>query len=228
MTGRILVASVFALVTLLPGARAQAAVPAAKPAVMALPKPDLQGHMTLEQALAARRSVRDYTPGPLTLAEVSQLLWAAHGITGPNGKRTTPSARATYPLTIHLAASQVTGLEPGFYRYLPPEHALERLVPGDPRPVMERAARGQAAVKAAPAVFLIAGDLAKMGKQYGERARPWTAMEAGFAAQNVYLEATALGLGTVIVGGFEDGEALRSLGLAPGATQVLMPVGRRR
>ena len=112
---------------------AAALVHAAEPQAVALPKPDVTGKVTLEQAIAQRRSVREYAPGALTLAEVSQLMWVAQGITGPDGKRATPSARAVYPLQVWLVANDVTGLPAGIYRYEPKEHALAPVSAGDQR-----------------------------------------------------------------------------------------------
>jgi hypothetical protein len=93
-----------------------------------LPAPRTEGGPSLEQAIATRRSIRDYPPGPLRLEEVGQLLWAAQGITSPQGLRAAPSAGALYPLEVLVAAGQVQGLEPGVYLYRPHEHRLERLV----------------------------------------------------------------------------------------------------
>ena len=209
-------------------APAQAASAAAAPSIP-LPKPDLAGQVTLEKALGSRRSVRAYAPGPLTLAEVSQLLWAAHGITGPGGKRTTPSARAVYPLEVRIAAHDVTGLAPGIYRYLPGEHALAPVALGDPRASVTAAASGQASVEQAPLVIAVAGDSVLAAEKFRARAARWLGMEAGFVVQDVYLEATALGLGTVMVGGFEDAAARRALALPAGwEALALMPVGRTR
>ncbi|MBM3957868.1 MAG: SagB/ThcOx family dehydrogenase, partial [Gemmatimonadetes bacterium] len=91
-----------------------------------LPEPVLRGAVSLEQALAQRRSVREYTGEPVTLEEVSQLLWAAQGQTADWGARTAPSAGALYPLETYLVAGNVSGLEQGLYRYRPGEHDLLR------------------------------------------------------------------------------------------------------
>jgi SagB-type dehydrogenase family enzyme len=208
---------------------AAALVHAAEPQAVALPKPDVTGKVTLEQAIAQRRSLREYAPGALTLAEVSQLMWVAQGITSPDGKRATPSARAVYPLQVWLVANDVTGLPAGIYRYEPKEHALAPVTAGDQRDSMAAAARGQAAIQHAAAVVAVVGDSALAATKFRGNADRWLGMEAGFVVQDVYLECTALGLGTVMVGGFDETAVRRALGVPPGwEALALMPVGRRK
>jgi SagB-type dehydrogenase family enzyme len=208
------------------------AAPPAAPAsarIVALPTPDLAGKVTLEQAIAQRRSVREYAPGALTLAEVTQLMWVAQGITSPDGKRATPSARAVYPLQVWLVANEVTGLPAGIYRYEPKEHALALVAAGPQRDSVAAAARGQAAIQHAAAVVAVIGDSALAATKFRGNADRWLGMEAGFVVQDVYLEATALGLGTVMVGGFDETAVRRALGVPPGwEALALMPVGRRK
>jgi SagB-type dehydrogenase family enzyme len=209
-----------------------AAAPAAVPgsaSLIALPKPDVTGKVTLEKALATRRSVREYAPGALTLGEVSQILWAAQGITGPGGKRTTPAAHAIYSLEIWLAANDVKGLPPGIYRYAPQEHALALASAGDHRAAVTAATSGQECVQRAPAVVAISGDSLLTAEKFRQRGVTWLGMEAGFVVQSIYLQVTALGLGTVMVGGFDDEPARALLGLPAGKVPLaFMPVGRRK
>jgi SagB-type dehydrogenase family enzyme len=205
-----------------------AAPPAATPGAIVLPRPDTTGKVTLERAIARRRSVREYAPGALTLAEVSQLLWVAQGITGPDGKRATPSARAVYPLQAWLVANDVKGLAPGIYRYEPKDHALAP-VAGGTRDSVVSAARGQASVKQAAALLAVVGDSALAAAKFRGNAERWLGMEAGFIVQDVYLECTALGLGTVMVGGFDESLVRHALGVPAGwQALALMPVGRRK
>ncbi len=89
--------------------------------------------MSLETALRKRRSRREYAPGPLSLAELSQLLWAAQGETTPEGFRTAPSGGALYPLEVYVLAGNVTNLASGIYRYAPYSHTLRQVVDGDYR-----------------------------------------------------------------------------------------------
>ena len=203
---------------------------AAEPRTVALPKPDLTGKVTLEQAIAQRRSVREYAPGALTLAEVSQLMWAAQGITGEDGrKRAVPSARAVYPIQVWLVAMDVNGLAPGIYRYEPEGHALALVRAGGPREAIVAATPRQAMFERAPAVVAVVGDSVLAAGKFGGNAARWLGMEAGFAVQEVYLQATALGLGTVMVGGFQPAPVRAALGLPEGSLPLgLMPVGRRK
>ena len=206
-----------------------AANPPAHSGAIALPKPDLEGRVPFEKTLGRRRSVREFAPGALTLAEVSQLAWAAQGITGPDGKRTTPSARAVYPLTIYLVAHRVEGLEPGVYRYEPKEHALTRIAAGDPEAALTAAVPGQPFVAQAALVIVVAGDSALAKQKLGPRGERWSAMETGFVVQDVYLEATSLGLGTVMVGGFDDAGVRAAARLPDGQVPyAVMPVGRKK
>jgi SagB-type dehydrogenase family enzyme len=197
--------------------------------VIALPRPDPTGSVTLQKALRERRSVREYAQGALSLPEVSNLLWAAQGVTGARGERTAPSAGALYPLEIYLVAGEVTGLDPGIYRYQPREHALARVSAGDCRSALAGAAVGQEWMRDAPVLIAVAAVLERTARKYHERAPRYVNMEAGAVAQDVHLEAAALGLGTVIVGAFEDEVVKRVLGLpADEDPLVLMPVGRKK
>lgn len=194
--------------------------------VVALPGISVPGAMSVESALNARRSVRSFTRAPLTLAEVAQLLWAAQGVTHSEGFRTAPSAGALYPLEVYLVAGEVRGLAPGIYKYHPLEHRLSFVQVGDARARLAVAALGQAWVADAPAVVVIAAVYRRTSAKYGERAARYVPMEAGHAAQNVYLQATALGLGTTVVGAFHDEQVRAVVQLAPKEQPLaLMPLG---
>ena len=190
-----------------------------------LPAPRKEGAVGVEAALAARRSVRAFSKEPLTLAEVGQLLWAAQGVTGPDGKRTAPSARHLYPLELAVVAQNVEGLPGGSYRYLPARHALELLAPARGGEPMLARATTQPQVLAAPAVFVVAAAYERMDA--GARSRTWTDYEAGLASENLLLQAAALRLGAVVVGGM-DAAAARAAVRFPGREQVivLIPAGR--
>jgi len=164
----------------------------------------LDGPVSLEKAVHQRRSVREYTHAPVTLADVSQLLWAAQGITSSQGGRAAPSAGGTYPLEIYVAAGKVTGLEAGVYHYLPQQHALAPVKSGDLRRDLQEASHDQTWVGAAPVVFVIGAVYERTTKRYGDRGVRYVHLEAGHAAQNLCLQATALGLGAVTVGAFTD------------------------
>lgn len=195
---------------------------------VSLPAPPTAGTMSLEEALARRRSVREFSAGALTLAEVSRLVWAAQGVTKPEG-RTTPSAGATYPLEVYLVAADVEGLAAGVYRYRPGLHRLEAVTGGDIRLPLAIAAVGQEWVSRVPLVVVIAAVFERTTARYGRRGQRYVHMEAGHAAQNLLLQATAMGLGATPVGAFDDIEVSRLLHLPAGETPLyLIPVGHKR
>ncbi len=197
--------------------------------VIELPPADTEGSVPLERTLADRRSVRRYAAGALSLEEVGQLLWAAQGETQPRtGYRTAPSAGATYPLEMYLVAGRVDGLASGLYRYLPRRHEIERVGSVDLRQPLYDAALRQPMVREAQVVLVITGVTERTERRYGARAGRYVAMEAGHVSQSIYLQATAIGLGTVAVGAFDDGQVSSVLGLDGGEQPLyLMPVGRR-
>ncbi len=196
---------------------------------IALPEPRRDGEVSVERALAKRRSIRRFAPGPLPLPAVSQLLWAAQGITGPGGLRTAPSAGALYPLEVYLAAGAVEGVAAGLYRYEPGLHRLVLASRGDRRSAITEATFGQDWVADAPAILLVAAVERRTARKYGKRAARYVHMEVGHAAQNVYLQAAALGLATTMVGAFGDEELSRVLGLPDRERPLaLLPVGRPR
>ncbi|MFP4366227.1 MAG: SagB/ThcOx family dehydrogenase [Bacteroidales bacterium] len=193
-----------------------------------LPDPDLKGEVSTEEALSERRSVRSYQDEPLELKWVGQLLWAAQGITlESRGFRTAPSAGATYPLEVYVAAGRVDGLQPGLYKYIPGEHSLINVADGDIRNELASAALGQDHVRSAPAVFIMAADYDRTAGRYGERAPRYVHMEVGHASQNICLQAITYGLGTVIVGAFNDDQLKSVLGLPDNEDPLnLIPVGK--
>lgn len=206
-------------------ALAASAAPA-QPSRVELPKAPAAGGMPLDAALAARRSVRRFSEQPLALAQLSQLCWAAQGVTDAKGRRTSPSARATYPLELFVLASRVEGLAPGLYRYLPEGHRLERLNATDLRDRLVDEAVRQRWIKDVPAVFLLAWQGQRPSRD-PKRAERWALVEVGLAAENLLLEAVSLGLGSTFVGGFEPAKAREVLGLEAGLEPVaLLPVGK--
>lgn len=185
-----------------------------------LPAPDRVGTLTFERLLASRRSVRAFRATPLSMAVVSQLLWAAQGITDAEGRRTAPSAGALFPLDVYVAMAD------GAFHYLPRGHRLEHRSDRDLRPLLARAAFGQDAVREAPAVFAITAVWARTESKYDGRARLYVPVEVGHAAQNLLLQATALRLAGVPVGAFDEDAVHAALGLASGeAPLYLVPIG---
>ncbi len=200
---------------------------AGTPATIPLPPPARGGPVSVEEALHGRESVRSYSPSSLKLIEISQLLWSAQGVNRPGGYRTAPSAGALYPLEVYLVAGRVEDLSQGVYRYLPDGHALESIVQGDRRDELCSGALGQECVSDGAAVLVIGAAYSRTGRKYGDRGSRYVHMEAGAAAQNIYLQAEALGLGTVLVGAFDDRAVRRLLSLPSSvAPLALMPVGR--
>lgn len=192
-----------------------------------LPEPRFDSATSIEQALLQRRSIRNYAAKSLTLAEVSQLLWAAQGITeSGEGLRTAPSAGALYPLEVYVAAGNVQDLAPGLYHYRPGAHELQKVADGDVRQALSSAALGQDCVEEGAAVLAISAVYERTARKYGDRGSRYVHMEAGHAAQNIYLQATALNLGTVVVGAFRD-EALKRMMNLPAEEEplYLIPVG---
>lgn len=193
---------------------------------MELPEPRSTGTTSVEEAIDGRRSTRAFRPRGLILSQVSQLLWAAQGVTGPGGLRSAPSAGALHPLETFLVAGEVEGLPPGVYRYEPERHALRSMASGDRREPLARAALGQSWVAAAPAALVIAAEYSRTTGKYGERGRRYVHMEVGHAAQNVYLQAEALGMGTTMVGAFDERQVADVVGMASSeAAMGILPIG---
>lgn len=190
--------------------------------VIKLPPPKLDGTLSVEKALSERRTVRSYKEDSLTLTEISQLLWAAQGITEPQrGLRTAPSANARYLLETYIVSGNVAGLSMGLYKYHSKGHELVKVAEGDKKAELFKAV-GQVPIKNAPAVIVFSG--------MPERSKKLAFMylEAGHAAQNVQLQAQSLKLGTVTMGGFTDEDVRKVLGMGQGELPIyLIPVGRR-
>jgi SagB-type dehydrogenase family enzyme len=193
-----------------------------------LPAPRRESSTSLERALAIRMSVRSFKDTPLNLDEVSQLLWAAQGVTAPReGFRTATSAGATYPLELYLVAGDIHGVSAGVYRYRPLQHDLVKVADGDVRAPLAAAALGQTCVARGVVVLIITAVYERTTRRYGERGIRYVHMEAGHAAQNVYLQAAALELGTVVIGAFTDDRVHSVAHLPRGEHPLyLMPVGR--
>ena len=193
-----------------------------------LPQPKYQNQTSVEQALLKRRSVRKYRDEPLTLQEISQLLWAAQGFTDPQAnKRTAPSAGALYPLKVYVTG-QIEGLATGMYYYTPHNHSLIKIGDKDLKQELTKAAYDQPWLAKAPVNIIFTGNYEIIAQKYGkEKAPRYTHMEVGHAAQNVYLQAESLNLGTVVVGGFEIEKVKEILGLPTEEDPLyIMPVGK--
>ena len=197
-------------------------------ALLKLPAPEKAGTISVEAALSGRRSVRRFNPGGLTLKELSQLLWAAQGVTNERGFRTAPSAGALYPLEVYVCVGEMDELAQGVYRYRSGEHALEPVLHGDIRPRLPETVFTQKWIRTGAVTVVIGAVYARTTKKYGDRGVRYAHMEAGAAAQNIYLQAGSLGLGVTLVGAFRDDVLARLLSMPDDIKPlVLMPVGRR-
>jgi SagB-type dehydrogenase family enzyme len=195
------------------------------PDVVLLPEPGKRGPLSVEEAIAKRRSVRSFRDTPVLLPEVSQLLWAAQGITEEGGdKRAAPSAGATYPLEIYVVAGNVEDLMPGVYHYKPSDHSIEIVRRGDLRAELCDEALSQEWIEEAALNIVIACVYERTMDRYGARGVRYVQVEAGAVAENIYLQAETIGLGTTLVGSFSD-EGVAKLLRIEAKPLGIMPIG---
>lgn len=185
------------------------------------------GPLSVEAALARRRSVRTFADQGLTVQQIGQLLWAAQGVTEPaRGLRAAPSAGALYPIEVDVIAVGTAGLADGVYRYVPSEHALVQRRSGDLRADVRAGALDQDALAQAPLILALWGVESRTAARYGPRARSFVLLEAGHAAQNVLLQAVALDLASVPIGAFDADQLRRTLGAGRDEELLyLLPIG---
>jgi len=190
-----------------------------------LPTPSLRGGLSVEAAMKARRSRRSFREEPLTIKQVSQLVWSLQGETAEWGGRTTPSAKSAYPLELTVVVKNVEEMDPGVYHYSPNTHSLSKTIEGVPEKFDEAAV--QKAGQTSPLVIFISADFSKMTEAFdGEKNDDNVLLEAGHAGQNLYLQVESLGLGTVVMGGFNHGLMQETLKIP--SSEVLIyqiPVG---
>jgi SagB-type dehydrogenase family enzyme len=219
--------SVCALAGLLSGCHTSTPMPTtvapmapAETRIIELPPPRIDGSMSLEAALAARRSIRTYTDEAVSLQGISQLFWSAQGVTRSWGGRTAPSAGALYPLELYAATAD------GVYHYLPQEHQAEVWLAKDIRQSLWAAGLQQEALEQAPTIFVMTAVYERTSAKYGDRTERYVQMEAGHAAQNLLLQAVTLGLGAVPIGAFDDDKVAIALSLPiEEAPLYLIPIG---
>lgn len=196
---------------------------------MKLPKPQLDEEASLKEAVRKRRTVRSFSPEPLSTEQLSGLLWAAQGITEERGfKRAAPSAGALYPMDVYVAAGEgsVAWLNAGVYHYQPADNSMKLIREGDARNELARASLGQMWMSGAPISLVITAEYARICGKYGDRGVRYAMIEAGHVGQNIFLMAEALGLGAGIVGAFNDREVIQLMRI-PSAHEplLIMPVG---
>lgn len=194
-----------------------------------LPSPRFKGEVSVEEAIKKRRSCRSYLPTSLSRAYLSQILWAAQGVTDKEGfHRSVPSAGACFPLEVIVVIGEagVERIPAGIYRYRPSPHDLELIFTGEFRPALSRAAGEQNFIQEAPVSLVIVAEYGRTTRRYSERGLRYVHLDVGHVGQNVHLQAEALGLGTVVVGAFDDQEVARVLNLpAEYAPLYIMPFG---
>ncbi|KTC91202.1 SagB/ThcOx family dehydrogenase [Fluoribacter dumoffii] len=190
-----------------------------------LPNPLSASSTSIEEALRKRRSTREYKNQAITLQQVAQLLWAAQGVTSNQGFRTAPSAGALYPLEVYLIAKNVTTLSTGIYHYVPAKHRLQKLKDGDFSLQLAKAALGQNAVEAGAANLVITAVFSKMTAKYGDAGIRFALMEAGHAAQNIYLQTVSLNLATVSIGSFDTTQLKQILPVTHEEPLYILPIG---
>jgi SagB-type dehydrogenase family enzyme len=196
---------------------------------MKLPPPRCTGDMSVEQAIRQRRTVRSFGPQSLSLDQLSQLLWAAQGITGSKGfKRAAPSAGALYPMDVYAAIGNdcVERLTAGVYHYRSDGHQIKQIMDQDLRDFLARAALSQMWMAGAPLQLVITAEYSRITVKYGWRGNRYAMIEAGHIGQNIFLQAEALGLKAGIVGAFNDKKLAAGMGI-PGSHEplLIMPVG---
>jgi len=193
-------------------------------APLKLPVPERTGGATLREALWARHSERLLAGPALSLTEAGQLLWAAQGENRP-GKRTAPSSHGKFALDVYLLTAGSDTLAAGLYRYLPAGTQLARIGDGTPLSLLKPIKGMQPWIADAPGVFVIAGDPSRLGNTR-EYATNYTFYEGGAAAQNLLLEAAALGLGAGTAAGIDLGAVGQALKLPAGSQALIaLPVG---
>ncbi len=189
---------------------------------IALPPPKLTSRQPVEKMLYRRRSMRKFAADPLSLAEIGQLLWAAQGVTSPHGLRTAPSAGAMYPLEVYLLCAA------GMLRYLPGEHALQKIVREDVRATIAKEGHADAFLARAPVALLFTAVYERTTRRYGDRGIRYVHIDLGHAAQNVHLQAEAMNLASVALGAFADAEVAKAARLPVEERPLyIIPVGRR-
>ena len=161
--------------------------------------------LSVENAIAKRRSKRSFSGMPMSLAELSHILYYSSGVTDKRaGLRAAPSAGATYPIEVYTVANNVEGLTRGIYRYLVTSHELELVREGDFRHEMALAALGERMLVEANVVLVLSAIFQRTQRRYRERGQRYILLEAGHIAQNTCLVATSMGLGTCAIGAFHD------------------------
>lgn len=208
--------------------------------IIELPAPSFDGSTSVENALLTRRSERVYLQNAIKFEDLSQILWAAQGVTREidtvprvfigekwfGGVRTAPSAGALFPIELYIAAGNVENIDPGLYKYNALNHTLIKIMDGDKREEVRKAALGQSAVKNGPACIIVAANIGRTEYKYKSRASQYVYIESGAVCQNIYLQCNTLGIGTVLIGAIREDPMKIALGLPDSETPIaVMPIG---
>jgi SagB-type dehydrogenase family enzyme len=172
--------------------------------------------LSIVEALRRRRSTRSFLPKPLSLDDLSFLLWACTGVQREERGyefRTAPSAGALYPVETYVVVNNVEGLAKGVYHYNIEAHALEELHSGDFTEETVHAALEQKACGEAPVVFVWASVFDRCKWKYAQRAYRYVYLDAGHIAENLALAATGSGLASCQMGAFFDDEVNHIIGV---------------
>ncbi len=204
-----------------------------------MPEPRFESEISIEEALQNRRSRRSFRDEPLSLSDISQILWAAYGITRPiknrpaflrGGLKTAPSAGALYPLELYVVVGNVTNLADGVYKYKPESHSLLMISKGDKREKLAVAAYNQTWLVDAPASIVYSAVFERTTKKYGKRGRErYVCIELGHSAENIYLQCESMDMATCVIGAFDDMKVKQLLPM-PQAEEPLyiMPIGKKK
>jgi SagB-type dehydrogenase family enzyme len=176
-----------------------------------LPYQELGNSFSLESALNQRETKREYLNTPISLTNLSRLLFAAQGRRGNGTKLLAPSAQEQYPLSTFVIANRINDIEAGLYQYENTSHSIVELEKGAFSERLEDAALGdQPWIGNAAAIVILAGNIHSMNKHFSKqpplnmRGERYNYIEVGAVAQNMYLQGTALNIGMVLVGGFNN------------------------
>ena len=196
---------------------------------MKLTPASFDGTVSLEKAIKQRRTIRSFKSDILTVAQLSQILWSAQGITEDKGfKRAAPSGGALYPADVYavLGKNCVEGLDEGVYHYLSEGHLITRTGEGDRRGPLANASLQQMWMSKAPVSIVITAEYARICVKYGQRGIRYALMEAGHIGQNIFLQCRALGLEAGIVGAFDDKKVSEAIAIPANHEPLLiMPLG---
>ena len=196
---------------------------------MNLTQPVLDGSFSLEKAIEQRRTMRSFGPKPIAIQQLSQILWAAQGITGLRGfGRAAPSTGALYPLDVYavIGKNSVEDLDAAVYHYNPRGHSIRKIAEGDRRNDVAIASLRQMWMAAAPVLFVITAEYDRITIKYGDRGIRYAHMEVGHVGQNIFLQCQTLGLSAGIVGAFHDRDVAIIVSVNKDHEPlIIMPVG---